>query len=85
MQKSHYIDTSITMSCVSMCLTKDIAENIIEEVIKLQNHTQPLIRKKAYGLLAKIFLIVPELIPGNLEKVLARIVKEETVPGNNNI
>ena len=72
-----YIETSVMMSCLTNICTQQIAVEIIEPVMGLVNHTKPVIRKKTAALLGRMFAVAPELIPNNLEKILAKIGTSE--------
>ena len=72
-----YIECSVMLSCLTSICTREIALEICELVMGLHNHTKPIIRKKSAALIGKMFLVAPELIPNNLEKVLSRIGSAE--------
>ena len=68
-----YIECSVMLSCLTNICTKEIAVEIIDLVMGLVNHTKPVIRKKSAALIGRMFTVAPELIPNNLEKILAKI------------
>lgn len=76
-----YIECSVMLSCLTNICNKEIAVEIIDLVMSLQNHTKPVIRKKSAALLGKMFCVAPELIPNNLEKILFRINNNEENAG----
>lgn len=68
-----YIECSVMLSCLTNICTREIALETCDLVMGLHNHTKHIIRKKSAALLGKMFLVAPELIPNNLEKILGRI------------
>lgn len=65
------------LSCLANICTQEIALETIDLIMGLINHTKPLIRKKAIALLAKVFIVAPELIPNNFDKLLVRMEGQE--------
>jgi hypothetical protein len=53
--------------------------------MSLQGHNKPIIRKKVLAILARIFTACPQLIPGNLEKVVQKLSTDETNPSKHNL
>ena len=77
-----YIECSVMLSCLTNICTREIAMQISDLVMGLHNHTKPIIRKKSAALLGRMFLVAPELIPNNLEKILSRIGTTEENTSN---
>jgi AP-3 complex subunit delta len=81
---SQYIETSVMLGCLANICNPQIATETIELTMSLLSHNKPLIRKKSAAVIGKMFLIVPDLIPNNFEKVIGKIANEEN-PSKNSI
>lgn len=78
------------LGCLANICNSQIALETLDLTMSLLSHSKPLIRKKAAAVIGKMFMLAPELIPNNLEKVIGKITTEDhssktTTKNNKNI
>lgn len=83
--KSNHVEVSCMLSCVTNIVTVDMGPILVEDAIKILKSNKPLLRKKAMALVAKIFLVCPQTIQGNLENILDSIILKEDNPSKQTI
>lgn len=65
------------LGCLANICNQQIARETLDLTMALLSHSKPLIRKKAAAVIGKMFMLAPELIPNNLEKIIGKIAAEE--------
>ena len=61
--KSESQEVSMVLSCLANIITKEIAENIQQEIKNLLNSSKVITKKKTFAVLGKMFQLYPQCIP----------------------
>jgi AP-3 complex subunit delta-1 len=73
LNSSKAVETGVALSGISNVVTTALASDIVEDIIKMLNHSKPYIRKKAVLAMYKIFLKYPEALRTHLQRVIAKL------------
>ncbi|ODV97512.1 hypothetical protein PACTADRAFT_47419 [Pachysolen tannophilus NRRL Y-2460] len=77
LNSSNYLEVGLAISCLSSIVTKELAQDVIDDLIKMLTHTKPFIRKKAILASFKIFLKYPNALRLNYNRLIDRLDDED--------
>ncbi|CEP21960.1 unnamed protein product [Cyberlindnera jadinii] len=67
------VETGVAISGISNVVTRELAADVVDDLIKMLNHSKPYIRKKAVLAMYKIFLKYPEALRTHLNRITDKL------------
>lgn len=67
------VETGVALSGISNVVTAALAADVVDDIIKMLNHSKPYIRKKAMLAMYKIFLRYPEALRTHLPRITDKL------------
>ncbi|ORX88262.1 Adaptor protein complex AP-3 delta subunit [Anaeromyces robustus] len=71
-------ETALALNGLSQIVTPDLARDLIDDLLKMMNHSQPYIRKRVVVLLYKVFLQYPEALIMSYPKLKDKLEDQHT-------
>ncbi|OUM68944.1 hypothetical protein PIROE2DRAFT_3171 [Piromyces sp. E2] len=71
-------ETALALNGLSQIVTPDLARDLIDDLLRMMNHSQPYIRKRVVVLLYKVFLQYPEALIMAYPKLKEKLEDEHT-------
>jgi len=73
LHSSEPYETAVALNCLANIATKELARDLIDDVVTLLSHSRPLIRKKAILTLYKLYVQHPQGLPHSFERLRQRL------------
>jgi len=71
-------ETALALNGLSQIVTPDLARDLIDDLLRMMNHSQPYIRKRVVVLLYKVFLQYPEALIMSYPKLKEKLEDQQT-------
>lgn len=77
LNSNQYIETSLAISGIAAIISKELAFDICDDLVKMLTHSKPLIRKKTVLAMYKMFLKNPEALKMYYDRIVDRLTDED--------
>lgn len=79
LNSSNHVEVGLAISCLSAIVTRELAQDVVDDLMKMFSHSKPFIRKKAILASYKVFLKYPESLKLNYDRLVAKLDDSEDI------
>lgn len=76
-QSQNQYEVGLAVNCLANIVTRDLARDLLQDLVLLMSHTKPYVRKKAVSAMFKLYMRYPQALRLTFERVKERLADGE--------